>query len=409
MPSRATRKSASKRAVSEELGDGDLSLSYNPRTGRPVRRSAGRKSTNSDFIDPVQAISDAEDHDTDEEKYVRPRKRRRSPSPPVSPRMEIDEPYSPVRSPERSLTEEAATPVSDVSPISLTFNVPPGHSGPFVINLDVAALMGMTIQPNRNAKHKKTSLRLSTDSDLSSRLSRKSERPQSPVQERAGFLSLPPELRNEIYRLAFVLPRKERFDLGKPSNFARSSALLRTCRQVHEEGRTILYSENTFLFQRNTSARTQRWTTDVREVGFKDLRFFLKSIGPTNISFLRHIIFLLEDAVPSLNPHLTSAEERRFVHDDYLMASLKLLGLYGALSHLDLAFYGRKTVSKTDVRFLDYLRGVKADKIHFIHHPLMFTSPCTKIDLSLRQALPKEMERSTPLHGFGTKKKHQDW
>ena len=82
----------------------------------------------------------------------------------------------------------------------------------------------------------------------------------------AGFLDLPAgknlkprcicigkadnkiELRNDIYRLAFVT--KDTVDFGNPSNCQRSAAFLATCRQVHDEATSILYSENRFVFRR---------------------------------------------------------------------------------------------------------------------------------------------------------------
>ncbi|KAK3386830.1 hypothetical protein B0H63DRAFT_447732 [Podospora didyma] len=65
------------------------------------------------------------------------------------------------------------------------------------------------------------------------------------VQLSFKFLSLPGELRNKIYRL--VLRRKA--VIGTSSvveRFKLSGQLLRTCRQIHDEGLSILYSENTF-------------------------------------------------------------------------------------------------------------------------------------------------------------------
>lgn len=71
---------------------------------------------------------------------------------------------------------------------------------------------------------------------------------QNTIQPSRGFrfLRLPAELRVMIYRLALCS--------NKPINPRSTSAnlsaqLLRTCRQVHAEGKVILYDENTFQIE----------------------------------------------------------------------------------------------------------------------------------------------------------------
>ncbi|KAK4612240.1 hypothetical protein CLAFUW4_12887 [Fulvia fulva] len=101
------------------------------------------------------------------------------------------------------------------------------------------------------------------------------------------FLSLPPELRNEIYKLAIdyddeicVTGKSER-DLHATN--ARGAAVLRSCRQVHDELVAILYGSNTFVFTehgalltflRVAGAHTKHlrkvsvkwiWSSDIRE------------------------------------------------------------------------------------------------------------------------------------------------
>lgn len=407
----SSKDSSSKRAPSAELGDEDFDITYNARTGRPVRRTAGRRSTGAGFIDTTQAVSDAEDTNSEEEeKYVRPRKkRRRSPSPPM-PASDEDDTDSRAQSSTPS-SFGLQTPTSGIPPINLTFNVPPGHQGPIQVTLDIASLLGGAVQLgslNRMGSKRTRNARLSPESEFTTSVSITSDKRQNTqgqVQERAGFLSLPPELRNDVYRMLFVLPSNERFNIGRPSNFCRSAAFLRTCRQVHEEARPFLYSMNKFLFQRNTSPRIARWTSVLQEVGFKDLRFFLKSIGPANLSLIRRVNFLFEDAVPSLNPDLTSAEERRFVYDNHLMAGLNLLADYAQLQHVDIAFYGRKQLCKTDVRFIEHMKDVKADIVHFTHHPIWGSSPHPRIDHGLKTILHKSMTRAVPLHGLDQFKK----
>jgi hypothetical protein len=78
---------------------------------------------------------------------------------------------------------------------------------------------------------------------------------------------------------------------------------------------------------------------------------------------------MLEDAMPSLNPAMRSAEERRFVHDDDLMSVLRHLVDHSQLQTLELHFQGRKKVDRTDDRFLEYMKQVKADEVKFLDWP----------------------------------------
>jgi hypothetical protein len=88
------------------------------------------------------------------------------------------------------------------------------------------------------------------------------------------------------------------FDFLKPSNFRKSAAMLRTCKLVASEAPSVLYGENKFVFQRNRNTRSPFWDPILKEVGYKDVRQFLKMIGPENIQYLRDIKIVFEDANP---------------------------------------------------------------------------------------------------------------
>jgi hypothetical protein len=63
------------------------------------------------------------------------------------------------------------------------------------------------------------------------------------------FLSLPGEIRNQIYTHLFTLPSPSASRiLGYPTLYP---ALLSTCTQIHKEGIQILYGTNTFLAHPN--------------------------------------------------------------------------------------------------------------------------------------------------------------
>lgn len=74
---------------------------------------------------------------------------------------------------------------------------------------------------------------------------------KAPAHDGTGFLTLPPELRNKVYRLLFTAKKDLIFNF--PKNFCLSSTFLRTCRQIHEEGCGILYGKTPlFLSATNT-------------------------------------------------------------------------------------------------------------------------------------------------------------
>jgi hypothetical protein len=207
-----------------------------------------------------------------------------------------------------------------------------------------------------------------TDSGYSSTSSVVSETSKPRVASKHSFLDLPAEIRNQIYRLAFV--SEEKIDFAYPNNFCRSSALLQTCHQVHEEGRSILYSENTFYLQRRKKERASRWTTDVCEIGYEDIHFFLKTIGPANLSLLRKLVVMFEDAQPSMNTHLKDADERRFTNDHNLLDILRMLSTHTMLKTLDLCFQGRRTFyNRDETRFIERLTLIKADQVNCINNP----------------------------------------
>lgn len=79
--------------------------------------------------------------------------------------------------------------------------------------------------------------------------------PPSPPNEPSLFLTLPAELRNEIYGLVLTTPYaptlRKLSTRGHVSDYILpklhlTPALLRTCRQIHSEAHSILYATNTF-------------------------------------------------------------------------------------------------------------------------------------------------------------------
>ncbi|KAK7727441.1 hypothetical protein SLS57_002913 [Botryosphaeria dothidea] len=378
-----TTKSACSRKPSPELGDGDLQTRYNSRTGRPIRDGAGRKSTDPSYLDTTEVIDDdgleSESGSEDGEGVKKKRsKRKRTPSPPLP---DVDAlPLFPKDVPSREPTPLADEGQNEQS-INLTVNIPKGFAGPFLLKIDRNMLNGGKPEPqpkrNRLSSTETSSSSLTTGSTINVR-PRKSVLFHSGASDsktradstKRTFAELPAEIRNQIYRLLFVTKDTIRF--SHPVNFKRSSAFLRTCKQIYNEGRSVLYSENAFAFSRNTGSRAPYWESQEKEIGYQDMRVFLNSIGPTNIS------------------------ERRFVRDEHVIYCLRQISSYGKLKDMEVSFYGRKSLVRTDYRFLDALREIKVDELCLDSSERHWYR--SKIDYIVKTSLEESMVRSPKLY-----------
>ena len=104
------------------------------------------------------------------------------------------------------------------------------------------------------------------------------------------------------------------------------------------------------MFVRASRRHGSFWEKEWSEVGFKAVQKFLRTIGPTNIGLIRQAILRLEDAIQCLNPHLHTADDRRFVYDDILMSILRVLADRAKLQSLDLHFYGKQSLDRLSLR-----------------------------------------------------------
>lgn len=296
------RDSAAPRAKSEELGEGDLATKRNPRTGRPIRESAGKRQSDSVFVNSLDAVDDDEDDPffygpEDNEGNAKKRKRTPSPPPPGLDNVAIDEfkryrddprELDSARSPTPDPTFESYRPLSvdagDKQPepetINVTLNIPPGFSGPVHLSIDRNMLHAAKRQ-RQNSDQPRMSPRGKTSPAQTKSKSKDEASAAQPVKENL-ILKLPPELRIKIMKNLFVV--KGNTCLLDTSNFSRSSAFLRTCKKIHDEGCELLYGSNHFWFYRNTDHRTPLWSSTKKEVGYHDFRLWLHTIGPVNIA-----------------------------------------------------------------------------------------------------------------------------
>ncbi|KAF2218238.1 hypothetical protein BDZ85DRAFT_286529 [Elsinoe ampelina] len=339
-------------------------------SGRPIRRPS-KNVKETAFADSTFAISDessASEIEVETVTTAPSRKRKRTPPPALTPARLLETSARSTPTPPNAIDETSySNSVPKLStnpnqPFSLTFNIPLGFQGPLTINIDANDLI-------RSSQTQAPSLPVSQHAmpptEKASVIRKTTEVTSRSLPGKVGFLDLPPEIRNEIYRATFIKDQR-RFNFSTPSNFQRTTALLRTCRQAAHEGASMLYSESEFYFRRSTSSRTPLWTTDSKEIGFSDVHRFLKMIGPSNVARLRHVFFLLEDAVPCLNPQFKTAEERRYVHDEHLKAAIRLIADHGRLQTLKLGFFGRRNIAESDSNFLNEIKAIKADSVEVL-------------------------------------------
>jgi hypothetical protein len=215
-----------------------------------------------------------------------------------------------------------------------------------------------------------------------------------------------------------VFKADKKIDFVEATNMCRSSAFLRTCKQIYAEGSSILYGGNAFYFGRNKEMRRPFWVQERKEIGYKDvgeysrvrililttvqLRLWLSLIGLTNVSHLRNFWLCFDDAAPSAVPLLKRSEERRFVHDAHLIESMKVLAKHARLEKLTCTFWGRRALALTDARFLGHLAKIKADSFE-IRNPTSelytyFSWQTNRIHEDTRQLLRKEIIRKNKLY-----------
>lgn len=354
---------------STNAADGRSDLAREGTSGRPRRKYTPRSSEDSTFVNSTLAISDSDESDTSagesDDTAVPNKRKRKASSPPISspPSDAQTQPSDREREPSRDVpgtqssdlpSQPAKFPQSEPSPAeanetrrtvrpltiyidSTVINVPAGHVGPILLSVPVPPeaysfpdlkAPPPTTQATPKVERPKWCTRVNPRKTTSTQLEK----------GKAGFLGLPSELRNQVYELLFV--NDDDFHFHDPIGFHLPVVFLRTCHQVHEEARTVLYGANYFMFERRTEAHGSWFSPNWSEVGYKAVLEFLQMIGPVNTGLLRRIGLVLTDATPRLNPDLQTADSRRFVQDEVLLACLRHLAKNGKLHEIGLSFNG---------------------------------------------------------------------
>jgi hypothetical protein len=200
------------------------------------------------------------------------------------------------------------------------------------------------------------------------------------------------ELRNTVYRMVFVT--ESEIDFVVPGSSQRSASFLRTCRQIHAEATSMLYSDNRFVFRRNKHTRSPFWVSEAKEVGYFDMRHFLSMIGTTGRQLLRRIHMVFEDGSRSHANGFPDGDGR-FTHDPNLITCLKIIAKDCYLQNLALTFYGRRQVSTFDVRFLESMCAIEVDNVIFNPNQAWTGD---KIELRVKELFKQEMVRPELLY-----------
>ncbi|EKG09326.1 hypothetical protein MPH_13640 [Macrophomina phaseolina MS6] len=332
-----TANASCSRKQSPEPGDGDFQPRYNSRTGRPIRHGAGRKSADPSYLDTTAVVDDdgleSESGSEDEEGVKKKHpKRKRTPSPPLP---GIDAlPLFPNDVPSREPTPPAIQE-QDGQSISLTINIPKGFFGPIMLTIDRNLLNGQQPQPPSKRK------RLASTETATSLVS--------------------------IGSTINVRPRKgDLFQDGAPSFKGRADSTKKTFADLPAEIRNQIYR----------------------------LLFVTKE----KINFGHPVNFQRSSAMLQVCRQIYNEgrKERRFVRDEHVIYCLRQLSRHGKLKELEISFYGRKCLVRTDYRFLDAMRQIKVDELVLESSERHWYS--SKVDHTVKTSLRECMVRSPKLY-----------
>jgi len=264
-----------------------------------------------------------------------------------------------------SVLAKNASSESKARPLEILIDIPKGHEGLVVSNIDFDRIIESIHPLDTPGCFPRNRFVYATTASSTIHHDTVAGTFSVTATKGLGFLSLSGEIRNRIYRLTMKGDNPVYFING--SNFEHSANLLRTCKLIHEEARALLYGENEFIFERDPQRCGEFWRPNRTEIGYSNVRRFLEMIGPFNIGLIRLIGLSFDDALPSTAPDKCH-EERRYANDAHCLYMLKLLGKHGNLDRVNIGLYGRRKVSSVfDTHFVNALKAVPADVVNFKH------------------------------------------
>lgn len=240
------------------------------------------------------------------------------------------------------------------TPKTIRLQVPAGVT---TINLDLATLMQQAAGSDPLTRTNGVGVTEYPDADVV----RSTHGVPQKQSEGTGFFDLEPELRNRIYRQVLVSDAPVKFIAG--DGLSRTAALLRVSKQVYAEARGILYGENAFHFCRRNATRGAYFEANWKEVGYKDVRRLLETIGAHNIVLMRYLSIEFEDAT-SAYAAKTHDGGGRYVTDPVVHRICDLLADSNVVvDKLVVAFAGRTQLDKDDFHFLKSFTRIRCHKL----------------------------------------------
>lgn len=275
-------------------------------------------------------------------------------------------------------------------PNTITIEVP---TGPTTLHLNLRDLLSLHTDQRTSRQELDGPTLLGAHSPAIER----AETPESFADMRtnpkyACFMELEPDLRNRIYRS--VLVKSDVVKFNPAPDLSRTAAILRTNKQIHHEATGILYGENAFHLDRTEKPRGNLYTA-WKEVGYKDMRRFLETIGPRNLAKMRFLSISFTDAVLVYSPELSSAE-RRYLNDPVVYHILKLIGESNAvLEKLVVSFGGRSSLDWDSGTFIRAFTTIKCHQLLKVcrwHHTRISLGLFTKMKDFMEIPMPTDVD-----------------
>ena len=317
-------------------------VEHNPQNGRPVRKSAGKNEFHEMGYVSWKALQDEDITDGEPTEADRARAKRQRQLE-ASGNSTND---SRVQEPGNGLVFTSTETLPHR--VRCLINIPPAQPGPFVTYLtanDITSVTEMTLS---------LTLRDAIPSLVAGDMpGGTTGRPHG----RFGFLKLPPELRNKVYRSLFVADWGLNFDTCE--NLCLSASFLSTCHTVYKEASPVLYGANSFFFKRRNLRRGHYFDRTWQEIGYGDTLAFLTAARRC-LRYISKITILLQDALPSNNPS-GDRELGRFVLDNNLRTLLGIIATEcRGLKAFYVGFHGAKQLKFSNAYgFCDLLMKIR--------------------------------------------------
>jgi hypothetical protein len=155
----ATRPTKRPKRLASSAFEDSIDMTVDPiqisTSGRPLRKNAGRRTIDPNYVNSTDNINDAigdlkEESKIAPSKFKKPlrKKRMRSLSPPPLSPLSVDFPTEAEFLAQEDPVDPYITMASGLQPINLTFNIPQGFNGLLKVQIDPATLLRLSTPPS---------------------------------------------------------------------------------------------------------------------------------------------------------------------------------------------------------------------------------------------------------------------